>query len=340
MYQPDQTPGELHAVANVLTVFPDAQVIEAPDMGAYAVEYALQGLAVGPLCKRDRDTGRMIGIKGKDPVGHLVPHGVKDFTTDIDTIIRWWSENQWNIGARVPESCFALDADGPDRKPYPGTGMEGLAALHKIHGKDFLPTTFKQHTGSDGRHYLYRRPPGKLTKKHLKAYGLDFKTSGGYIVMAPSIHPDSGRAYVKFPAPIVDPPQWLIDMIVEKPKVQRRSRSPRWQYYGHSSADTFSTRMSWQQILTPHGWECLDADPDADGARWLHPTATSSCSATVKNGCLFVYSPNTPFKTTEEGDANGYTRFKAAAVLANTHLSEKEAMSAFSRQLNNKASTR
>ncbi len=55
LYQPDQTPGELHAVANVLTVFPDAQVITAPDMGAYAVEYALQGLAIGPLCKRDRD---------------------------------------------------------------------------------------------------------------------------------------------------------------------------------------------------------------------------------------------------------------------------------------------
>jgi len=317
-------------------------VVDATDIGTYAIEYALQGLAVGPLCKRDRATGQMLGIKGKDPVGNLVPHGVKDFTTDVDTIARWWSQNPWNIGARVPDGCLVLDVDGPDRFPHPGTGMDGLAALGKIPGP--LPETYMQHTGSGGRHYLFRRPAGDLSKKALKPYGLDFKTSGGYIVMAPSVHPDSGRQYVKFPAAIVAPPQWLIDMIVKKPvapKLQQRSRFPRYQqHYGHSSADVFSTQTSWADILAPHGWDCPDGDPDADGARWLHPAATSSCSATVKNGCLFVYSPNTPFDTTEEGDANGYTRFRAAAVLAFPHLSEKEAMSAFSRQLNTKVSAR
>jgi hypothetical protein len=30
---------------------------------------------------------------------------------------------------------------------------------------------------------------------------------------------------------------------------------------------------------------------------------------------LFVYSPNTPFKVTESGNVNGYTKFRAFAVL-------------------------
>ena len=38
-------------------------------------------------------------------------------------------------------------------------------------------------------------------------------------------------------------------------------------------------------------------------------------SATVRHGCLFVYSTNTPLDITEAGDAHGYTRFRAYAVL-------------------------
>ena len=48
---------------------------------------------------------------------------------------------------------------------------------------------------------------------------------------------------------------------------------------------------------------------------WLHPTATSSCSATIRNGCLFVYSTNTVFDVTEPGNPHGYTKFRAFAVL-------------------------
>jgi hypothetical protein len=65
----------------------------------------------------------------------------------------------------------------------------------------------------------------------------------------------------------------------------------------------------------PHGWECLSPNPDGDGAKWLHPTATSACSATIRNNCLFVYSPNTPFAVTESRDPKGYTKFRAHAVL-------------------------
>ena len=45
--------------------------------------------------------------------------------------------------------------------------------------------------------------------------------------------------------------------------------------------------------------------PTRDGAHWLHPTATSACSATIRNGCLFVCSPNTPFDITEGRKSQG-----------------------------------
>ena len=89
------------------------------------------------------------------------------------------------------------------------------------------------------------------------------------------------------------------------------------QFFGPSVADEYTANTSWADILEPHGWTQADhrQDPDAAGARWLHPTATSACSATISNGCLFVYSPNTPFDVTEGGSPKGYTKFRAYAVL-------------------------
>ena len=79
-------------------------------MRDHAIELAINNWAVGPLCMRDRKTGKVVGRHGKDPVGHLVPHGVLDFTCDVETVIRWWSQGPWNIGARVPESSADTQA--------------------------------------------------------------------------------------------------------------------------------------------------------------------------------------------------------------------------------------
>ena len=116
--------------------------------------------------------------------------------------------------------------------------------------------------------------------------------------------------------PVAVPPTWLIDLLLpEPPPPPARSEPRRSPLTGPSIADDYCSSASWANILAPHGWRSLDADPDADGARWLHPTATSSCSATIRNGCLFVYSPNTPFDVTEAAQPKGYTKFRAYAVL-------------------------
>jgi len=135
------------------------------------------------------------------------------------------------------------------------------------------------------------------------------------VVLPPSIHPDTGKPYIRIEAPVAAPPDWLIALLRPEPAPPPRPRRSSSMFTGPSIADQFAAATSWTDILTPHSWTCLSADPDADGARWLHPTATSSCSATIRYGCLFVYSTNTPFNITESGDRHGYTKFRAFAVL-------------------------
>jgi Bifunctional DNA primase/polymerase, N-terminal len=115
--------------------------------------------------------------------------------------------------------------------------------------------------------------------------------STGYVVVPPSIHPDSGRPYAWIEAPIAQPPQWLVDLVRQPTPVLQSTVRRRRKVGGTSIADAFTTSKTWAHILQPQGWRCIDPDGDGDGARWLHPAATSACSATVRHGCLFIYSP-------------------------------------------------
>jgi hypothetical protein len=282
-------------------------------MLAAALEYAENHWQVGPLCRRDRVTGKILHPYGKDPVGHLVPHGVLDFTDDVNIVTRWWSRTPWNIGIRVPEQMFVLDADGPDRHPHPGRGLPALAELEDRFAP--LPPTLTQITGSGGLHLFFRRPPGKLSKAGLPA-GLEYKDHGGYVVAAPSTHPDTFERYVRCDHPVAAPPDWLITtLLLPRPAPPRPPQPQTRRFTGPSIADAYSAATSWADILGPHGWTCLAGDPDADGTTWLHPTHTSNCSAKIRNGCLFVFSTSTVFDVSEPANPKGYTKFRAYAVL-------------------------
>jgi hypothetical protein len=283
----------------------DASVIEpTTSIGARAIEYAVRGWPVFPLW------GKHPAIKGG--------HGLLDATTDIDQIAAWWGGRyiRANIGGRVPGSMVVIDID-----PYHG-GLESLAALEKQYGP--LPATLTDLSGrgDGGAHYFFRRPVGKLTAKDL-GRGVDLKTSSGYVVLPPSIHPDTGKRYRRIEAPVAAPPDWLVKLLRASAPLTHATKAAssfkcagrQWQKFSGSIADDFCAHTSWAEILEPYGWSCLDTDPDADGARWRHPTATATYSATIKFGLLFVYSSNTAFDVTESGNAHGYSCFKAYAVL-------------------------
>ncbi len=307
--------GGLRLEASTLHII-GASFLDAENIGTHAIEYAINNWPIIPL------NGKLPAIPNPHPKGSRERqechgecghhgHGVHDATTDVTTIASWWGGQYsgCNIGGRVPAAMFVLDVDPRN------CGDRSIAALEQRHAP--LPETLMTVSGrgDGGRHLFYRRPPGKLSAKRLGP-GLDIKTSSGYVVLAPSIHPDTGQPYTRIDHAVAAPPVWLIELLAP----QRRSAAPRTPrlfgaFTGPSVADMFSDNASWADILEPHGWDCLDHDPDADEARWRHPSATAAWSATIRYGCLFVYSTNTTFHVTEPGDAHGYTRFRAYAVL-------------------------
>jgi hypothetical protein len=130
-----------------------------------------------------RDQG--CGQPAKHPLGTLVPHGVKDATTNRARVLAWWTRHpQANIGLATGHAFDVLDVDGP-------TGAHSIRALAATHG--LVSSGPLVRTGGGGWHF-YLAPTG-LGNVH--PYGLervDWRGRGGYVVAPPSRHA-SGQPY-------------------------------------------------------------------------------------------------------------------------------------------------
>jgi Bifunctional DNA primase/polymerase, N-terminal len=94
-------------------------------------------------------------------------------------------------------------------------GDETLAELEGRHGS--LPHTARQITGGGGAHILFRAPRD-LQPRGSIGTGIDVKWRG-FIVVSPSIHPETGRRYAwssnhhPLAVTIAEPPDWLVDLL-------------------------------------------------------------------------------------------------------------------------------
>lgn len=190
-----------------------SQQLATKDMMDYALEYAARGWRVIPLHTPDGDGNCSCHTDcGKSNSKHpRTMNGLKDATTDEETIRRWW--DMWpdaNIGIRTgAESNIAvLDVD-----PRNG-GNKSLAAMELENGR--LPETLTSNTGGDGRHFLFTRPEAKLNKE--AGAGLDIKGDGGYIVAPPSLHASGKRYEWANGAEIAPMPEWLLGKATAKAK--------------------------------------------------------------------------------------------------------------------------
>lgn len=130
----------------------------------HALGYADAGWPVFPLSPR---TKRPATAHGKD-----------DATTDETQIRAWWTSTPTaNIGLRPVPGVIVLDVD-----PRNGGNLDALG---------HLPATWIARTGGGGWHLLYRYQ-GVTVGRVRDTDGIDVKTEAGYIVAAPSIHPDGG----------------------------------------------------------------------------------------------------------------------------------------------------
>ena len=135
----------------------------------------------------------------------LTQHGFQDATTDLEKIQFWWSASpNANIGLAT-EGLVVIDCDDT-QWPVDADQRSTLASAVAI-----------AQTPRGGRHYVFRRPAGvawRCSASRL-AIGVDVRTDGGYIVVAPSVTDRGG--YLWLPSHTLSvsveqlslPPQWL-----------------------------------------------------------------------------------------------------------------------------------
>src|SRR5699024_35846 len=160
---------------------------------------------------------------GKNPI---TEHGYKDASKDREQIIKWWTDSP-NANIGIPtghiNGFFCLDID-----PRNGGHLE-LEELEDTYGS--LPDTVEAETGrrDGGRHILFKQH--EPLKKTVIGSGIDVQADSVYIVVAPSIHPDSKQRYVwedsshPLKIEIAEPPGWLMQLI-KKPETEEYEPKP------------------------------------------------------------------------------------------------------------------
>jgi hypothetical protein len=165
-----------------------------------ALQYVRSGTPVFPL-------------NGKVPFAGT--HGFLEATLDEKKILELWSK--WpdaNIGSPTGRQ-FVLDID------LRHGGHESLAALEKAHWR--LPATREARTGGGGRHLYFLVPDGLVIRSSAGKLGpgLDIRAAGAYVVLPPSVHPDTKRRYewTNLRDPEI-PPEWLLNLLREPPRAK------------------------------------------------------------------------------------------------------------------------
>lgn len=179
----------------------------------WALYYAEKGWEVFPVYEPVSDGRCSCGVQNcPSPAKHpRTLNGMKDATTDPETIKRWWEK--WpnaSIGRRPSVNDFVLDLDGDSGKAYAE--------------REEIPFTPTAQTGG-GIHILLINPPDDKPKNRAKyKTGLDIRTHDGYHILPPSIH-INGKRYRWIQPPetlIAESPEWLNRIIHADAQAERK----------------------------------------------------------------------------------------------------------------------
>jgi hypothetical protein len=178
-----------------------------------------------------RDPG--CGQPAKHPLGSLVPHGVKDATTNRARVLAWWTQRpQANIGLATGHAFDVLDVDGP-------AGERAIGQLAPAHGLQSSGPLVR--TGGSGWHF-YLAPTGLGNVHPRDLEQVDWRGRGGYVVAPPSRHA-SGHPY-----------QWLAGRDLDTPPGQVPA--------------VLLERLQPRQLQRPTGPDPLPTAADGSGERY------------------------------------------------------------------------
>lgn len=167
------------------------------DLLAAALETAGRGWPVFMLGRSKRPVANCPGCQkgAHDPgtCGHLTCHGFHAASTDPDRVAA--------IIAAVPRGQLAVRTGSADTASGllivdvdPAHG--GYASFRQLVDTGMCPPTLLVITGSGGLHAYYVHPGGYIRSRPLPGYpGIDIKADGGYAVLPPSVHHDTGEPY-------------------------------------------------------------------------------------------------------------------------------------------------
>lgn len=157
----------------------------------YATRYGMQTLPCEP--------------GGKAPLIALVPHGVKDATTDTAKIKLWWDQYpDANIGIAGGNGLLCIDLD-LYKNPNAGAELERLIGCP-------LPATRSETTPGGGLHYFYKVPTNQPLTGCDPLPGVELRYEGRYVVTAPSINASGAYKLVNDWYP-VNAPVGLVELL-------------------------------------------------------------------------------------------------------------------------------
>lgn len=204
-------------------------------MNSAALNYARAGVHVLPCDPTD-----------KRPLGRLVRHGLKDATTDADTIAAWWRQHP---NAKIGIACGASGLVVIDIDVKHDNGFE---ALHRrIRELGPLPMTRIAATPSGGQHWYTKAPEGVTIRPSAGklGVGLDVRAGNSYVIAPPS----PGYQWVADGRLAPLPSPWVEALRVQErvpgPKPQLAAGSKRLERYCLSALDSACREL----IDTPRG---------------------------------------------------------------------------------------
>lgn len=219
-----------------------------------ALDYAGRGWPVFPLwwpigdrCACGDATCDNIG---KHP-HKSAPSGVKNATTDVDAVRRWWTNApDANIGLRTGVAFDVLDLDNVDAGRWLATYAHDRGAVTPdCWGDGPMSLTGK------GQHILFT-PTGAGNRSRVAGVGgFDWRGRDGYIVAPPSLHA-SGVTYrwhehCPVDAPLTDAPVFLVDLVTNKVDPRRTAppaRPARQQLDRPSSFSSTGSARRWSSL--------------------------------------------------------------------------------------------
>ena len=165
-----------------------------------------------PVANCERCTAEHITPQQMEACGCLCCHGFYAATLDLGRITE--------MVRLHPRGLLAIRTGAPSGTAVVDVDRAGIPVMREMVANKTLPRTMTAASGGGGYHLVYAHPGGKVMSGAGKvAEGIDSKADGAYIVVAPSVHPQTRQPY-RWLSPFTD------DLTPMPPALADRLREP------------------------------------------------------------------------------------------------------------------